>query len=94
MSVDATSAHSLNISWTLPDSFTARTYTISYSNTNCPTDTYHDITRYATNAQYQLTGLQEGTDYSITVSATLTSGETGANTIRETTMEAGECIVS
>ena len=66
-------------------------YTISYSNTNtdCFTD-FDDITGIAaTETMYTLTDLQEGTEYSITVTATLSGGESAEDSLTATTMAAG-----
>ena len=86
-----TTTDSLTISWTLADGLTATTYTISYSNTDCPTDTYDDITDNISPSKtmYTLTGLEEGTDYSITVTVTLSDGETQEYSFSATTMTAG-----
>ena len=75
---------------------TATGYTISYSNTN-NTDCFTDsISRSAsgttTSGAYQLIGLEEGTQYSITVNATLTGGRTQQSTITATTTTAGQSI--
>ena len=70
---------------------TATSYTISYSNTNtdCFTDS-DDITGIAASeTMYTLTGLQEGTEYSITVTAILSDGETAEDSLTATTMTAG-----
>ena len=83
----STTVTSLTISWTLADDVTATEYTISNSNTDCPTDTYPDITAVpGSETMYTLTGLEEGTEYSITVTATLSGG---ANSLTATTMAAG-----
>ena len=89
VSVDSTSTTSLIISWTLHDSVTATSYTISYSNANtqCFIESYDDITGI-TEAMYTLTGLQEATEYSITVTAILSDGET-RDSLTATTMTAG-----
>ena len=85
-----TTTDSLTISWTLADGLTATTYNISYSNTDCPTDTYDDITDISpSKTMYTLTGLEEGTDYSITVTVTLSDGETQDYSFTATTMIAG-----
>ena len=70
---------------------TATGYTISYSNTNtdCFTDSRSGITTSGTS--YTLTGLEEGTRYSITVTATLT-GEITEQNITATTRTAGQSI--
>ena len=83
----------LIISWTLERTLTATGYNISYSNTNntdCFTDSRSGITTSGTS--YQLTGLEEGTQYSITVTATLTGGRTQQDTIIATTRTAGQSI--
>ena len=86
------STEPLIISWVLSDEVTATAFTISYSNTN--TDCFSDwstISDIADNETiYTLTGLEEGTEYSITVTATLTGGGTEQDTITATTMAAGE----
>ena len=97
MNVDALSASfvsstttSLTISWTLAEGLTATDYTISYSNTDCPTDTYDDITDISpSETMTTLDGLEEGTDYSITVTVSLSGGGTGEDNLTATTMTAG-----
>ena len=72
----------------------ASVFTVSYSNTRdyCFTDsrTIPDIAGSET--MYTLTGLEEGTEYSITVTATLTGGDSITNRTIATTMVAGESI--
>ena len=43
---------------------------------------------------YRLTGLEEGTEYSITVTATLTGGGSEQAMVEVTTMAAGEIFLS
>ena len=90
MSVGSTSTTSLTISWTLDDSVTATSYTISYSNTNtqCFTESYDDITGI-TGSERTLAGLQEATEYYITVTAILSDGQMGEDGLTATTMAAG-----
>ena len=86
----STTYDSLTISWTLADGLTATTdYTISYSNTDteCFNISYHDITTSQT--MYTLTGLEVGTDYSITVTVSLSDGGTGEDSLTATTETAG-----
>ena len=86
---------SLTISWSLAEGLTADTYTISYSNTN--TDCFNitgdgsgsDVGIMTMETMYTLTGLEEGTEYSITVTATLMGGEVEEDTIRATTISKG-----
>ena len=89
VSVVSSSTTSLTISWTLADGLTANDYTISYSNTDteCFTTSYNDITTSQT--MITLTGLEEGTDYSITVTVSLSDGGTGEDSLTATTMTAG-----
>ena len=83
---------SLTISWTLVDGVTATDYTISYSNINnteCITAGYPDITTGGSESSRVLMGLEEGTEYSITVTATLSGGGTGEDSLTATTMTVG-----
>ena len=88
MSIESVSTTSLTLLMMLATGVTAVDYTISYSNTDCPSDLYEDITDI-TVTMFTLTGLQEGTDYSITVTASLSNGGTGAETIMATTYTTG-----
>ena len=63
---------SISISWTLAEGVVASSYTISYSNTKCfPSDSN---TMSGSQTMYTLDPLEEGTEYSITITATLTGG--------------------
>ena len=66
----------------------SQNYTISYSNIDCPSDSYDDIL-VINGTMYTLTGLEEGTNYSVTVTVTLSDGETGEDNLTATTMTAG-----
>ena len=81
----------MTISWSLTDGLTATSdYIISYSNTDCFTDAYDDITDISpSETMTTLTGLQEGTDYSITVTVSLSGGGTGEDSLTATTMTTG-----
>ena len=82
---------SLLVVWEfLSTSKTVSTYTISYlnsSNKQCfnSSNNFPDITE----TMYTLTGLQEATEYSITVTAILSDGETEEDSLTATTMAAG-----
>ena len=89
MTVVSTFTTSLTISWTLADDVTVTQYTISYSNTNCLNDTiYDDITGISdSETMYILDDLEEGTEYSITVTAILSDdGVSAPETVTATTM--------
>ena len=89
--VDFSSTTSLTISWILADNVTATEYIISYSNTDCPNDIYDDITGISdSEAMYTLDDLEEGTEYSITVTAILSDdGGTASYTITTNTIPIG-----
>ena len=99
VSVTSSTTTSLTISWALEESLTATSYSISYSatDTDCipGSNTIPDIDGSET--MYTLPGLEEGTEYSITVTATITGedgGGTEQDTITETTMAAGKAFLS
>ena len=84
---------SLTVMWEFQlTSKTVSTYSISYSNTNntqCFTDS-NDISDISgSETMYNLTGLQEATEYSITVTAILRDGETARDSLTATTLPAG-----
>ena len=90
VSFNSSTTTTLTLSWSLTDGLTATHYIISYSNTDCPNDTYDNITVISpSEMMYTLTGLEEGTEYSITVNVTLSDGETGEDSLKNTTMTAG-----
>ena len=66
----------------------SQNYTISYSNNDCPNDSYDDIIAI-TGTMYTLTDLEEGTNYSVTVTARLSDGGTEEYSLTATTMTAG-----
>ena len=91
VSLSATSTTSLTVSWILAEGVTVTSFTISYSNTDtqCFPDS-NDITDIAASeTMYTVTGLQEGTEYSITVTAMLSDGGSGGDSLTATTMAAG-----
>ena len=91
--VNSLSTTHLVISWRLGKGVNATSYTISYFNTKCSTLNYDDIT--ARNMTYNLTGLEEGTEYSITVTAILSDGETmEENSLTTSTMPSGRTNLS
>ena len=83
----------LTFSWMLADGLTANSaYNIFYFNTNytqCFTDSNDTIGITAPNNTHSLTDLQEGTEYSITVTVIVSDGGYSTDTITATTMEAG-----
>ena len=92
MAVESIGPTSLNISWTLADSWTADNYTISYSHTatTCFNISYDDITGIDGNVTtFTLTGLEESTEYTVTITATLSDGTTRRQTITLATLSAG-----
>ena len=91
----SSNSSSLTISWSLAEGLTADTFTISYSNTN--TDCFNttgdgsgsDTGIMTMETMYTLTGLEEGTEYSITVIASLMGGDVEEDTIAATTNSTG-----
>ena len=91
MALVSTSTTSLTVSLVLGEGVTATSFTISYSNTDtqCFSDS-NDITGIgASETMYTVTGLQEGTEYYITVTAMLSDGESGGDSLTATTMATG-----
>ena len=65
-------------------------YTISYDNLDCTSDIYDNITGIDGDVtMYTLTDLEEGTEYSVTVTTTLTAGITVHDTSKTNTMATG-----
>ena len=93
MSVTSSTTTSLTISLVLVEGVTATSCSISYSatDTDCFTDsiTIPDIA--GSDTMYRLDDLEEGTEYSITVTATLTGGGSQQAMVEGTTLAAGEC---
>ena len=89
--VSTTSTTSLAISWILAEGLTASSYNISYTNTDtqCFTDSDNFTDIGANDTMYTVTGLQEGTEYSISVTAMLSDGETGEDNLTASTMVTG-----
>ena len=91
-SVTSTTSQSLAISWTivLAEVVNASYYTIFYLNTDPQCFTVSNVTEVAASeTMYTLTGLQEGTEYSITVTAMLSDRSTGEDSLTATTMATG-----
>ena len=92
VTLDSKLPTSLAISWTLVYGLTATDYIVSYSNTNntdCITAGYPDITSGPDATSRVLMGLEEGTEYSITVTATLSGGGTAEDSLTATTRTVG-----
>ena len=92
MAVDSTNSTSLTISWSLAGGATVTGYNISYSNTDtqCFTDSHTVSGIAAGETSHTLTDLEEGTEYTITVTALLTGGGTDEDSATATTLAAGE----
>ena len=94
LSISSTSDNTvtLSLSLILAEDVTVTEYTISYSNIDCPNNIYDDITGISdSETMYTLTDLEEGTEYSITVTAILSDDEgTASDTVTATTMSVGE----
>ena len=89
LSLESSTATSLTISWMVDDDWTATGYNISYSNTDtvCFTDSNTFSGLSGDETMRTMSSLQEGTDYSITVHATL-NGELRDFQTRATTNSA------
>ena len=93
VSVISSTTTSLTISLALVEGVTATSYSISYSatDTDCITDSNTILPIAGSETMYTLLGLEEGTEYSITVTATLTGGGSQQDMAVGTTVAAGEC---
>ena len=91
MAVGSTSSTSLAISWSLADGAAVTGYSIFYSNTDrqCFTDSDTVSGIAAGETSHTLTDLEEGTEYTITVTALLTGGGSDEDNVTATTLAAG-----
>ena len=91
----STISTSLTILWMLADGTTVTGYSISYSNTDtqCFTDSDTVSGIAAGETSHTLTNLEEGTEYTITVTALLTGGGTDEDSATATTLAAGELLL-
>ena len=73
---------------------TVTSYTIYYSNTNfnCFNDSYNISGIPGSETMYTLTGLEENTDYNLTVKASLPGGGIEVHSIEGTTLSAGQFL--
>jgi len=94
VNIESTDAISLTISWSLTDGATVTGYSISYSNidTQCFTDSDTLSGIAAGKTSHTLIDLEEGTEYTITVTAELTGGGTLEDSVTGTTQAVGEMI--
>ena len=92
VSVISSTTTSLTISWALVEGVTATSYSISYSatDTDCFTDSNTIPPIDGSETMYRLDDLEEGTEYSITVTATLTGGGSQQDVAEGTTVAACE----
>ena len=92
VSVISSTTTSLTISWALEEGVTATSYSISYSatDTDCFTGSNTIPPIAGSETMYTLPGLEEGTEYSITVTASITGGGSQQYMDVGTTLAAGE----
>ena len=95
VSVTSSTTTSLTITWALEEGVTATSYSISYSatDTDCIPGSNTMISDIAgSETMYRLPGLEEGTEYSITITATITGGGSQEDMVEGTTVAVCECI--
>ena len=94
VNIESTEATSLIISWSLVGSAVETSYSISYSNTDtqCFTDSDTVSGIAAGETSHTLTDLEEGTEYTITVTALLTGGEILEYSVTGMTRVVGEMV--
>ena len=87
----SSSTTSMTLALTTKPGFMANSYSISFStnNTDCFVSPDGIDAIHASETMYTLTDLQEGTEYSITVTALLSGGETEEDSLTATTMASG-----
>ena len=93
MAIGSSSSTSLTVSWTLND-ISVTGYNISYSNTDtqCFTDSDTVSGVAAGETSHPLTDLEEGTEYTITVTALLTGRRSDVDSVTATTLATGEMV--
>ena len=93
--LDSTSSTSATLSWapSLP-SLSATSYSLSYSNSHCFTDS-HIITGLPSSVtETTLSDLHPGTQYSVSLTAALSNGENLQQSLVFTTPETGEYVAN
>ena len=94
LDVESIDSTSLTILWLLADGTTVSNYSISYSNTDiqCFTDS-HTVSGIAGGeTSHRLIDLEEGTEYTITVTAVLIGGGIDEDNITAITLAAGTVV--
>ena len=93
MEVSSTNTTTVTITWTLATETTASSYNISYTNTNCFNITDSITGVNGSQTAYTLTGLEEGAEYSITLTTSVVvEGSAGDTLTEEQTMEEEQII--
>ena len=78
--VDETTGTTVSISWTISTDSVVKSYVVEW-------DGGSDDTLLNTTTSYTITGLEEGSSYSITVTAVNVAGSTDSDTVTVTTPE-------
>ena len=89
---NATSSTSLVVSWRMERGNSVEGYNISFSSTagQCVSDSDNVTGIGGNDTSYNITGLEEGTEYAITVTALLVGGVTDEASVTATTPATGE----
>ena len=95
VSVSSTTATTISLSWSVPDGLVVREVVWEKDTSEeCPDKDEGSAAITDGSTSYTIRGLEEGSRYTITVTATNTAGNVFGSTIRRRTSESGNCAAT
>ena len=93
VTVDATTATSITLSWSVPSDSVVTSYEVMWqrdTSVECSDEDEGNTTITDGSTSYEIMGLEEDSSYSLTVTATNSFGSIASNPVTAMTEEAGE----